>query len=130
MNAIDYYLTYVQGETPQHYLTTSSSLFPLEKAPSHGPANAKNLAEWLLEKTGERFRPEAEHAVFADAKRAVVERMSGGVPHIHRACWREVSSAFNRPALSDEEFSEWLYRQEIEPLLEPLQHPQTVRVAL
>lgn len=126
MNQVEYFITYVQGETPQHYLTIATNSDVYAKVPSYGNANSKNLAEWLLLKTKERFEPQGSFAIVADAKRRTLSKANANVPHIHNACWADIEAAFAQPRLTDDDAVAWFYQTEIEPHIPQLPEQQTI----
>lgn len=130
MRAADYFIAYVQGDTPRHYLTQEKRRGAYEKVPAFGAADAKGIAEWALSETAKRWRGDGAHAALLDAKRAVMTRENAVAPHVHRACWDEVSAAFDRPMLAEQDVAEWFYHQEVEPAVGLVPGRETVEVGL
>lgn len=128
MNVTEYYIAYVQGETPEHHLTLATKRGGYSKVPSHGAANAKTVAEWLLSKTGERFKPQGAYAIMSDVKRGVLSNANAIVPHIHNACWADIEAAFTQPTITDEDASAWFYQAEIEPHMPQFPEQQDIEV--
>lgn len=128
MNLAEYYIAYVQGETPEHHLTLATKRGGYSKVPSHGAANAKTVAEWLLSKTEERFKPQGAYAIMSDAKQGILSNANAIVPHIHNACRADIETAFTQPMITDEDTFAWFYREGVGPHVPQLPEQQVIEV--
>lgn len=128
MNLIEYYIAYVQGETPEHHLTLAKKRGGYPKAPSHGAANAKAVAEWLPSETEGRFGPQGIYAIADDSKRSILSNASAIVPRIHNACRADIEAAFTQPRTTDEDVSGWFYREVVGPHVPQLPEQQVIEV--
>lgn len=128
MNLAEYYIAYVQGETPEHHLTLAKKRGGYSKVPSHGAANAKAVAEWLPSEAEGRFRPQGIYAIADDSKRGILSDAGATVPRIHDACRADVEAAFTRPRTTDEDVSAWFYREGVGPHVPQLPEQQVIEV--
>lgn len=128
MNLAEYYIAYVQGETPEHYLTLATKRGGYPKVPSHGAENAKTVAEWLLSETEGRFRPQGIYAIAGDSKRGILSNAGAVVPHIHDACRADIEAAFTQPRITDEDVFAWFYREGVKPHVPQLPEQQVIEV--